>query len=240
MASQFKEVLKLVSNGKLVADVDVCVPTDALGRLTVSSTNYTVTLKDVAENGQLVTGYDCVICNIPMIGDMHNRTTTFGVYQGLFTGNGSSRPDGYDLLDGTTGFIYLTKPFLQDFINDREIRMNMDGEIHEFVHYVQDCASHLDKRIRKNYPYIDDLERNNGTKDMYGKPVTFTRNGTSYTYYEAYYNHLLASSNSTYAALFEPFKIYDRPDKSFKYKYRWYYDVLNGCVQDCYREAGVW
>lgn len=234
MAYQFEKVLKLVSNGKIVPEIKEYVSPNTLTHLTVTSDTYTVTMKDVLDNdGANVSGYDCIICNMPMLDPVSGHTTTFGVYQGLFRSDGSGGVDQYESLSGLTGFIFLSKPFIQDYTTVEDDWQNNDGEIHEFIHYIQDCASHLDKVARKYYPYLDDLDSSN--RDIYGNAFSFKRENTVYNNYELFYEHLRDSS--TYNYLFTNFTLYNA---DYKMKYRWYYDVLNGFVQDCYRDAGVW
>lgn len=238
MVNQFRNVLKLVTNGKVVADISVLVTSGGLGSLTVDDANYNVTLANIKENGQLFSNYDCVICNVPLAGTLHGRQTTFGAFCGVFDDTGLTTIDEYAPLSDGTGLIVFGRSFLQEFIDDEGGLRNMDGEIHEFVHYLQNCSRHLDKRIKKNYPYIEDFGTH--TKDQYDNNVPLSRNNVSYTNYSNFYDHLFNQTGSGYTNYFAPFTAFDSPTQTFKLKYRWYYDVVNACAQDYYREHGSW
>lgn len=234
MAYQFEKVLKLVSNGKIVPEITEYVSPNTLTHLTVTSNAYTVTMKNLLDNeGNSVLGYDCIICNVPISGDISGHTIPLGEYKGLYKSDGVTKANQYDSLSGLTGFIALSKPFIEDYTTVEDNWQNNDGELHEFIHYVQDCASHLDKVARKYYPYLDDLDSSN--KDIYGNEFSFKRENTIYTNYEYFYEHL--RNNNAYSYLFTDFSSYGTAGRM---KYRWYYDVVNGYVQDCYRDSGVW
>ena len=232
MRTEFEDVWNLVCNGKVPLEIDEQVLGE-LNNLNGDSTDYTVGLDNVVANSQsdasLIANYDCIFCNVPIGGKPYAS-----VFSGPYTviGQNCTNADAYEL-DGKKGFIWLTKGYIDGYTKNAQ--NNMDGEIHEFVHYIQACASRLDKMPRKYSPHIDDLVH--GTKDIYGNNVTFYRNGTAYTAYQPFYDYLKNHTSGEYDYLFEPFESYPN---SYRWKYRWYYDILNASVQDCYRYAGTW
>jgi len=234
--TQFENAFRLVSNGKVIPEITTQY-VNRLNYLTITDTNYGPELKDIVRNGEDITGYDCVLLFTPLSGEKNGRSYIYGVYTGIYDSNSYTSYrydkllDRYDFLFNGVGYIYFSASFLEGF-NVNTLN-NMDGYLHEFIHYLQDCASHLDKKIRKSYPAIDDLDRFN--RNEYMENVSFVRENTTYINYELFYEHL--RDNNYYDYLFTDFI---NLGQTYKMKYRWYYDVLNSQVQNCYSSSGVW
>ena len=246
MRDQFKAKFELVSNHKIILDITVKVVTNALNHISffdnVETPYACVTPNDSKQTAEVdFTDYDCVICNYPVATQVYEG---YEVYSGQFLGNYIWNPNDNTYiysdpfsLDGALGFINLSKSYIQEFLDAHGGTHNMDGEIHEFTHFIQACASTLNKCIRKSYPFIDDLVW--GTRDVYNQPVSFKRHNASYSNYGPFYEYLYlraqnASQYPLYANYFSSFS------NGTDYKYRWYYDIYNACTQDCYRDSGVW
>ncbi len=236
MATQFKNIIKKVSNGKVILQLATKISSLPLTNMEIDTTQKLVHVRFnhvLANNPEInFSDYDCVICNVPIPYILGNGYSTyFGVFRAIYNLTGSINKN-YESLDEKIGFIHLSKDFLENF--SLTGTNNLDGEIHEFVHYLEWCASRLDKRIGEFYPYNDDYNAD-------GDAFEITRDSETYHNYKAIYETKFKNNSSTYNWLI-PTSLFTSQEISagYAWKYRWYYDKLNGCALDYCRDRGFW
>ncbi|MEE5994407.1 MAG: hypothetical protein V3G42_14440 [Oscillospiraceae bacterium] len=131
MASQFTNLMKRVSNKKVIPQVTTRMSSLNLTHVNVDTTakRVSISLKGVADNNSSTSGdyidfsqYDCVICNIPLSSAFTPSGTTdeykvfYGLFYGLFSSPSDEEADNdYKPIDEKIGFIHLTRDFLENF-----------------------------------------------------------------------------------------------------------------------------